>query len=77
MFSDLTGTPFQETHLPLTVWFHAADLLLSAGRLRTGNLARSLGVDRKTALRIKNRLWPLREDPFIHSIAVSILCQKI
>jgi len=59
------------------VWFHAVDLLLSLGQLRTGNLAQSLGVDRKTALRIKSGVWLLHEDPFIRSLAVSILCQKI
>lgn len=77
IFSDITGTPFEGSCLPLEAMFQAIDHLRSHDRLTVSGLARSIGVDRKTARRMKRRLWPLREDPFIRSIALSILCWRI
>lgn len=77
MFSDLAGTPFHGTCLPLNLWFVAIDRMVLGSRLPTSTLARFIGVDRKTARRITNLIWPLRGDPLIRSIAASILCRRI
>jgi transposase-like protein len=53
-FSDLTGTPFARTNLPLSTWFLCLRLM-GQGR-RTSELARELGVKGETMTRIQRRL---------------------
>lgn len=53
-FSDLTGTPFAGTNLPLGTWFDCIRLL---GReLTTSELARTLGVKWDTTAYLERRL---------------------
>jgi len=74
-FSDLTGTPFEGTHLPLKLWFQAIVFLAIKGQPTAKGLVGTLGVDRKTARRIRDTLRNLRHDPFIRSIGASALCR--
>ena len=53
-FSDLTGTPFARTNLPLGTWFFA--LWLMEERLVTSELAKELEVKWDTAILIQRRL---------------------
>ena len=53
-FSDLTGTPFARTNLPLGTWFFA--LWLMEERLVTSELAKALEVKWDTAILIQRRL---------------------
>ncbi|TAK08340.1 hypothetical protein EPO44_02795 [bacterium] len=53
-FSDLTGTPFARTNLPLSTWFFC--LQLSGQGLRTSELARELRVKWDTLLYMQRRL---------------------
>jgi transposase-like protein len=77
IFSDITATPFEGTHLPLGLWFLAVDLLRSGDRLTAKGLARFLGVDRQTAQRMRDRLVPCQADSFIQSIGISALMWKV
>lgn len=53
-FSDLTGTPFAGTNLPLGAWFGCLRLL---GRgFTTSELARALGVKWDTTAQLERRL---------------------
>ncbi len=53
-FSDLTGTPFAGTNLPLDAWFGCLRLLGSG--FTTSELATALGVKWDTTAHIKRRL---------------------
>jgi len=53
-FSDLTGTPFARTNLPLDIWFLSLDLVGQS--MRTSELARALGVKWDTTLYIERRI---------------------
>jgi transposase-like protein len=77
IFSDLTGTPFERINLPLNAWFQAVDLLQCEEELSVTELARAIQVDRKTAFKIKEKLMPLRQNPFIRSIRACIISWKI
>jgi len=54
-FTDLTGTPFARSHLPLGLWFLSLDLI-SEGT-STAELARRLGVKWDTTLYIQRRIY--------------------
>lgn len=53
-FTDLTGTPFARTHLPLGLWFLSLDLIGEG--TTTSDLARRLGVKWDTTLYIQRRI---------------------
>lgn len=53
-FTDLTGTPFARTNLPLGTWFRCLQLI-GTGQA-TSELARQLGVKWDTAARLQRRL---------------------
>jgi len=76
-FSDLTGTPFAGTRLPLSLWFQAISSMMIKGHPTAKGLIATLGVDRKTGRRIRDTLRNLRHDPFIRSIGASTLCRMI
>lgn len=63
--------------MPLRAWFQAIDLLLREEEVTVSGLARAVEVDRKTGRTIKEKLLPLRQNPFIRSIRASILSWKI
>ncbi len=53
-FTDLTGTPFAGTNLPLRIWL--LSLWLVENRLATSDLAKTLNVKWDTAAYIQRRL---------------------
>ena len=53
-FTDLTGTIFAQSNLPLETWFRCLDLLWRCPT--TGALAQTLGVKWETAARMQRRL---------------------
>ena len=53
-FTDLTGTPFARTNLPLNIWFRCLQLM--RGERRTSELAKALGVKWDTAASLQRRL---------------------
>lgn len=53
-FSDLKGTPFARTNLPLRTWF--LSLQLTGGPVTTSELAKALEVKWDTAAYIRRRL---------------------
>ena len=55
-FSVVTGTPFAGSRLPLTAWLKAIELVAREERLTSGTLQRSLGVTRKTGIRLWDTL---------------------
>src|SRR4029450_6791362 len=58
------GTVFQDTKLPLTVWFLAIDhLTQSKGGISSIELARRLGVRQPTAWLMKHKLMRAMGDP--------------
>ncbi|CAN5663481.1 hypothetical protein BH11PSE7_BH11PSE7_20120 [soil metagenome] len=52
------GTPFEGSKLPLSKWFLAANLLLNDEHITARSLELALGVEYKTAWRMKNALVP-------------------
>jgi len=74
MFSDRTGTPFEGSRLPLGRWFRAVRWLLFDGAGSTAALARTVGVNRKTAKAMQRRLAALDRDPLLRSIGTRVLC---
>ena len=60
-FSPLSGTIFQDTHLPLRKWFLAA-YLLSADGIAANQLYRRIGVTKKTAWFLVQRIMGAMED---------------
>lgn len=57
-FSPTSGTIFHDTHLPLTVWFHAIALILNAKKgISAKQLQRDLGIGGyKTAWYLNHRI---------------------
>lgn len=56
-FSVLTGTIFNDTHLPLTTWFMAVLLLVEARKgISANQVKRTLGVSYKTAWYLCHRI---------------------
>lgn len=55
-FTDLTGTPFARTNLPLGLWFLSLELLGSGTPRKTSELARRLGVKWDTVFLMQRRL---------------------
>lgn len=76
IFSDVTKTPFERSTLPLSIWFRAVACLLMRETSTTRGLARALGVERKTARTIKQRLSDIEADPLLRSIGTSVFCWK-
>ncbi|NKE72814.1 transposase [Candidatus Manganitrophus noduliformans] len=76
IFSDLTGTPFEGTKVPLSTWFMAIDLLGSEREITVNGLAHLAGIDRNTARIMKKKLEGLRDDPLIRSIGVDLFCLR-
>jgi len=76
MFSDRTKTPFERSTLPLAIWFRAVAWLLMGETSTTRGLARALGVERKTARTIKQRLSEIQSDPLLRSIGTSVFCWR-
>lgn len=76
MFSDRTGTPFESSRLPLARWFQAITWLLINEPGTVRGLAQIVGVDPRTAKRMKQRLASLDTDRLLRSIGVSVLCWK-
>jgi len=59
-FTDLTGTVFARSNLPLSTWFRC--LRLMGQGLSTAKMARALGVKWDTALHMRRRLGPALAD---------------
>lgn len=74
IFSDVTKTPFERSALPLSIWFRAVACLLMQETSTTRGLARALGVERRTARTIKQRLSDIEVDPLLRSIGTSVFC---
>jgi transposase-like protein len=71
-FTDLTGTPMARTHLPLTAWFRALDLVADA--CSTATLARSLDVKWDTAAHVRRRIGHALQPPgFMYQLRQAIL----
>jgi transposase-like protein len=52
-FSAKTGTTFENSHLPLSLWLKAIEF---GAQISTHELARALGITQKTAWYMKHRL---------------------
>lgn len=76
MFSDLTGTPFEKTRIPLSAWFVVIDRVLSEASVPVGRLAQMISVNRKTGRMILKKVSAFREDPLIRLIGVDLLLRK-
>ncbi|MFQ5779150.1 MAG: hypothetical protein ACE5HN_00020 [Nitrospiria bacterium] len=77
VFSDLTGTPFEKTKIPLSAWFLAVILVRSEEAPTSFELAQIMQVDLRTASRMKECLRALKEDPLIRSIETRMSLWKI
>lgn len=77
IFSDLAGTPFERTKVPLSSWFLAIDLILSKKRPELVEISEAAQVDFQTACRMRDKLLALREDPLIGSIGARLVLWRI
>ncbi|MFZ5862370.1 MAG: transposase [Nitrospirota bacterium] len=76
VFSDLTGTPFQGSPLPLACWFRAIAWQMMSESGSAAALAEAVGVDHRTARKMQHRLAMLDRDPLLRAIGTSVLCQR-
>lgn len=76
MFSDLTGTLFENTKISLSAWFVAIDLLESEGQLSIRQLALRTQITWRSARKIKETLGRLHKNPLIRSIGVDLFIGK-
>lgn len=60
-FSALIDTIFQDTHLPLRIWFMAI-YLQTTGDLSTLKMSQKLGITRKTAQHLTHRIMKAMEE---------------
>ena len=76
IFSDLTGTPFENSKVPLAVWFQAIDIMESGEPVTISGLAKMTGTRWRTGRTMKKKLWHLRKTPLTRSIGMDILLWK-
>lgn len=77
VFSHLTGTVFEGTRLPLSVWFSAIRSLLLQDRLTARGLEHTFRIHRVTARNMRNRLLASGKDPLIRSIGAMVISREI
>jgi transposase-like protein len=72
-FSVTVGTVFHRTHLPLRKWFAAISLILDAtDQITVRHLARQLGINKNTALRLNKRIAVAMLEPSQRDLLLEI-----
>jgi DNA-binding IclR family transcriptional regulator len=67
------GTVFHRTHLPLRKWFAAISLILDAtDQITVRQLARQLGINKNTALRLNKQIAVAMLEPSQRDLLLEI-----